>query len=241
MSSQASSSSTHPFFEVRPTLLISHSGDTAPTVAGGTLTAFKRAHDLGFRAFQVDVVAGPDGSLLSIHAVFGRKRRLERCSLDQARERAGADVPTLAELFERFPSARWNIEFKSTRCVGALMDHIRSHPRHDLLCVSGPFHRRALRRLRRQFPDVATNAALVEGALLGVPLLPRHTAGPVGIQLFAPLAVGPIVRWNTRNGRSVQAWTVNDADRLATLRKRGVSGFIVDDYEAVADAASADV
>ena len=201
------------------------------------MTAYRRAADLGFSVFQVDIVAVADDELLSMHAVVGRKLALERGSLAAARDRAGSDVPTLTELFAAFPDARWNIELKSTRCEAPLTAMLAAHPRRDLLCISAPFHTRVLRRLRARFDDLATNASLLEGALTGFNLLPRcrDRAGD-GVQLMARFASASVIRWNLRRGRVVHAWTVNDPVRAQTLVGRGVTGLVIDDFAAVSTA-----
>ena len=216
-------------------LLISHGGDTASGAVSGTWTAYRRAHELGFRAFQVDVVPAAEGSLLSKHAVFGRAPRLEAGPLEAVRDRLD-DVPTLSELMSAYPDVRWNIELKSARCEPRLVELIDCHPARHQLCISAPFHTRVLRRLRRRFPGLSTNASLLEGALVGVALQPWRTCTADGVQLFSRLASERIVRHNVRRGLAVQAWTVNDGAEAHRLADRGVAGLIVDDVVAVADA-----
>ncbi|MFN3255814.1 MAG: glycerophosphodiester phosphodiesterase [Ilumatobacter sp.] len=216
-------------------LLISHGGDTASGAVSGTWTAYRRAHELGFRAFQVDVVPAADGALLSMHAVFGRTPRLESGTLEAVRARLD-DVPTLSELIAAYPDARWNIELKSARCEQRLVELIELHPARHLLCISAPFHTRVLRRLRRRFPDLSTNASLLEGALIGVALQPWRTCSADGVQVFSKLASGRVVNHHVRRGRAVQVWTVNDGAEASRLVDRGVVALIVDDYLAVAGA-----
>lgn len=224
------------FSSGQPLMLISHAGDTASGAEPGTMTAYQRAYDLGFRAFQVDIVSAPDNTLLSMHAVFGRKFGFATKSLDEVRTSAGSDVPTLSELFAAFGDVRWNIEVKSTQCEPALRKLIADFPQIEKLCISAPFHTRLLRRLRRESPDLATNASLLEGALFGINLLPWRRRSAPGIQLFLPIARRFIVRRNVRRGQVVHVWTVNDAAVARRLHGFGVSGLVVDDYESVAGA-----
>ncbi|BAN01051.1 glycerophosphodiester phosphodiesterase family protein [Ilumatobacter coccineus] len=227
----------HPFFEcAEPLMLVSHAGDTASGASSGSMTAYRRAAELGFRAFQVDVVAAPDDTLLSMHAVFGRKRGFLSGTLADTRELAGADVPTLSELFAEFPEARWNIELKSVQCEDALVALIERYPHRERLCVSAPFHTRVLRRLRRRFPDLATNASLLEGALIGFDLVFWRRRAAQGVQLFAPIARGWVIRRNVQRGVAVHVWTVNDAAAARAFRAAGATGLVVDDYAAVAPA-----
>lgn len=226
------------FASEQPLMLISHAGDTASGAESGSMTAYQRAYDLGFRAFQVDVVSAPDNTLLSMHAVFGRKLGFATKTLGEVRSAVGSDVPTLSELLAAFPGVRWNIEVKSTQCEPALRALIADFPQIEKLCISAPFHTRLLRRLRRESPDLATNASLLEGALIGVNLLPWRRRSAPGIQLFLPIARRFIIQRNLRRGQVVHVWTVNDAAAARRLHGFGVSGLVVDDYESVADAVS---
>ena len=225
----------HPFYaDVDAVMLLTHAGDTASGARSGSLTAYERAYELGFRIFQVDVVAVAEDELLSMHSVFGRKRRLESGELSAARAAAGDDVPTLRELMERFTDVRWNVELKSVRCIDPLVVVLTELPDRRSVCVSAPFHTRLLRRLRRRFPDLATNTSLLEGALCGRNLLPWRQVDADGVQLFRWFATPGVVRRHTMAGRGVQAWPVDDLTTARRLRRRGVSGFIVNDYAAVA-------
>ncbi|RMH69523.1 MAG: glycerophosphodiester phosphodiesterase [Actinomyces sp.] len=212
--------------------LISHAGATGAGDPPGTLSAYRRALAHGFRWIQVDLVPVAGGELLSMHAVTGRRRRLERLDREELRRRA-PDHPTLTELLEALPDALVNLEIKSRRAEPALvavLDRLVAAGRGDRVLVSAPFHRGLLRRIRRRYAGrIATCASLLEGALIGVPLVPCGTPAPRVVQLWWPVALVPgLVGHLDRRGRKVEVWTVNGGWRLRHLVRRGVEGILTD-------------
>src|SRR5205085_9073975 len=101
-----------------------------PDIEGleNTLQAFRHAVDLGYGYLETDVHVTRDGVLLAFHDTV----------LDRVTDRTGAiadttyaevqlalingsdPVPTLAELFDSFPTARFNIDLKAAGAVTAL-------------------------------------------------------------------------------------------------------------------------
>jgi len=93
-----------------------------------TLAAFRHADQLGYGYLETDVHATSDGALLAFHdAVLDRvtdlKGRIESLTLAEVGEAliGGRErVPTLARLFEEFPTARFNIDIKASAAVPLL-------------------------------------------------------------------------------------------------------------------------
>ena len=119
----------------RGVLAFAHRGGAYhPEIEGleNTLAAFRHAVDLGYRYLETDVHATRDGVLLAFHdsvldRVTDRAARSpgstptrSRSALIGGRER----VPTLAELFDEFPDARFNIDIKAAGAVRPLADFI---------------------------------------------------------------------------------------------------------------------
>jgi glycerophosphoryl diester phosphodiesterase len=226
------------FFEdqLQP-IAISHSGFEPKNQRDGSPDAFVAAVDAGFRCIQVDVVtATPSAKLVSRHAVFGRVRRFERLSESELK---ALGYPTLDDLFadQRFVDVWWNIETKSMKTLPALrslLAHLEQTGRIDRFCISAPFHSRLLRRLRVEFPALATNASLLEGALVGYRLTPRPPLRVEGIQLFYPVArFRAITDRQARKGRLVQVYVVNRADTAAQFLASKVGAIITDDAAVV--------
>ena len=105
-------------------------GATHPDIAGleNTVHAFRHAHELGYAYLETDVHVTLDGVLLAFHdtvldRVTDRTGSISattyaevQAALIGGRER----VPTLAELVDAFPDARFNIDLKSGGAVAAL-------------------------------------------------------------------------------------------------------------------------
>src|SRR5262249_46310276 len=120
-----------------------------------TLAAFRHAADLGYRYLETDVHVTRDGVLLAFHdsvldRVTDRTGELASLTLAEVREAlvAGREaVPTLAELFDACPDARFNIDLKSEGAVPALADFLAARDAWDRVLV-GSFSARRTARFR---------------------------------------------------------------------------------------------
>lgn len=228
----------HPYFDPDgPPLAISHAGDTDHGDPAGSLAAYRRAAEQGFRWFQVDVVAIGEGQLVSQHAVFGRRRAWEGLDPEAVGEIVGHPVPTLVDLIEAFPDGHWNIEVKSTAVLPGLLDVLGAPGVLDRVCVSAPFHRSISRRLRDEFGErVCLCAPLVDGGLIGLPLTGWHRIRHDAVQVWSPLARS---RWLVGRVRSrgvgFQVWTVNRRRRARRLLAWDVTALITDRHALIAD------
>jgi glycerophosphoryl diester phosphodiesterase len=146
-------------------------------------------------------------------------------------------VPTLAELFDALPRARFNIDLKADGAVRPLADFVTVREVHDRVLV-GSFSRTRLREFRRLTGGrVPTSAAPVEVAafwLLPGRLADRATGGQVAV-LQVPHRRGPVtiasralVRRAHATGKHVHVWTIDDADEMRALLDRGVDGLMTD-------------
>lgn len=228
----------HPFFAADPgPLLMSHSGDNSKGAKPGSLAAYQCAWDRGFRCFQIDVVALADGTLLSSHAITGRKRKWESLTLQQLRQR-NSEVETVDEIVAALPDSRWNLEIKSAYCAPALTAFLRRQPLPlDRYLISSPFRTSILLALRREFgTDLALAVALVDGGLLGYRLWPRKRYGDA-VQLWFPIA-----RWSKimaaarKAGWNVQVWSLNSRNQIERHLALGANGVITDRHDMAIEA-----
>jgi glycerophosphoryl diester phosphodiesterase len=223
-------------------------GATHPDIAGleNTVHAFRHAHQLGYAYLETDVHVTSDGVLLAFHdtvldrvtdrtgSISGTTYAEVRAALIGGRER----VPTLAELVDAFPDARFNIDLKSGGAVAALAAFVEERGLHDRVLV-GSFSRRRLQEFRRLTRGrVPTSAAPLEvAAFLLVPsgrLADRLTGRQVAA-LQIPHRRGPLtvasrglVRRAHVAGKHVHVWTVDSPDEMRTLIDRGVDGLMTD-------------
>jgi glycerophosphoryl diester phosphodiesterase len=219
-----------------------------PEIEGleNTLAAFEHAVGLGYTYLETDVHATADGVLLAFHdsvldrvtghtGVVARMRYADvRAALIGGREQ----IPTLPELFERFPEARFNLDLKAGAAVEPVAALVRRTDAYDRVCV-GAFSERRIGRFRRLLDrPVATacappTVALARYAPAGrlVDRLVRHR----GLALQVPvrhrrlrIVTPAFVRRAHAAGKPVHVWTVDDPDEMRELLDMGVDGLITD-------------
>ncbi len=229
-----------------PVLAFAHRGGaTHPDLLGreNTMVAFRHAVALGYRYLETDVHLTRDGVLVAFHDLqlervtdgVGRVEDLDSTTLAGVRV-AGEPVPTLAELVDAFPGARFNLDLKADAAVEPLAAFVRERALSDRVLV-GSFSLRRLRRFRRLAgPRVPTGASPAEVAAYVV--LPGRLAralAPHTAALQVPHRVGPVTVASARllrraraSGVHVHVWTVDDPAEMTQLLDRGVDGLMTD-------------
>ena len=238
-----------------PVIAFAHRGGAYhPEVEGleNTLAAFRHAVSLGYRHLETDVHVTRDGVLLAFHdsvldRVTDRRGEIAALTLAEVREAlvAGREaVPTLAELFDAFPDARFNIDLKSEGAVSALAELIAERDAWDRVLV-GSFSPRRTARFRSltggRVPTCATPAEIA-----AFRVLPRRLADLVTRSRFQAFQVPHKRKWFTvvtpgfvrrahAAGRQVHVWTIDDAAEMNTLLDRGVDGIFTDRTDILRD------
>jgi glycerophosphoryl diester phosphodiesterase len=244
-----------PYFDHPLPLPMAHRGGAlyGPNVGlENSLMAFANAVELGYRYLETDVHATRDGVVYAFHdrtldrVTDGAGRIAELSSSDVSRARiAGREpIPTLAELFEELPEARFNVDVKEDSAVDAVVRLIERTKTHDRVCIAA-FSTRRIRRLRRRLgPRVATSMGTAEVAAMRSPLpaLRWHAVEGGAVCLQVPQRAGLVtvttrrfVREAHRHGLQVHVWTVNSADEMTALLDLGVDGIITDRIDALRD------
>ena len=155
-------------------------------------------------------------------------------------------VPTLAELFDEFPDARFNIDIKSPARVRPLADFIATRGAHDRVLV-GSFSAPGCASSAGS-PGAGSPPARTRRELVGVPAVPsarladRLTRGrPAAPADPAPdprqVAVGHrgLVRRAHAAGKHVHVWTIDDPDEMQVLLDLGVDGLMTDRTDILRD------
>jgi glycerophosphoryl diester phosphodiesterase len=212
-----------------------------------TLHAFTQAADLGYRYLETDVHATADGVLIAFH-----DDRLDRVTdgaglvaaqlwddVRHARIGGQDPVPTLAELFERFPEHRFNIDIKAPGAVRPLAAIIEEFSAHDRVCV-GSFGPDRIRDFRRFMGSRVATAVGPPGVAFArfAPILQRLLDDP-GVVLQIPArwpVAGRSARIVTRGlirrahaaGKLVHVWTIDRAEDMHELIDLGVDGLVSD-------------
>ncbi|GAB3715116.1 glycerophosphodiester phosphodiesterase [Mariniluteicoccus flavus] len=219
-----------------------------------TVHAFGQAVALGYRWLETDVHATADGRLVAFH-----DDRLDRvtdrtgliadlpwAALEGVRIGGRDAIPTLDELFETFPDARFNIDIKAPGAVEPLVAAINAHRAHDRVCV-GSFGLDRITAFRRRMGDqVPTSVTGVGVAWTSfVPVVPAY-ANDAGVAFQMPVSqrvAGRDVRLVTPGlisrahaaGKVVQVWTIDDAAEMHELIDLGVDGLITDRVDTLRD------
>ena len=235
--------SRHGFLDHELPLAIAHrgGGEEAPE---NTVAAFEAAVRMGYTHLETDAHLTADGVLVAFHDEHldrvtdgqGAVADLPWSEVQQARIGGTEPVPTIDELFERFPDTFFNLDPKVDHAVVALAAAIRRHRAEDRVCI-GAFSDRRLRRMRALFGGrICTAAAPKEIAgVLGALRLRRSPGGggwacmqvPLrhrGIEILTPA----LVRTVHALGRQVHVWTIDEPDEMHRLLDMGVDGIMTD-------------
>jgi len=226
-----------------------------PEIEGleNTLAAFKHAVSLGYDYLETDVHVTSDGVLLAFHdAVLARATDLEgviaELTFEEVRKAlvgGREQVPTLAQLFDEFPRARFNIDLKSEGAAQALAEFIAERDAWDRVLV-GSFSGSRLTEFRRRTGHrVPTSASPVEVAIFRVVPSARLadwlTRGRVAA-LQIPhrrgrwtIATPGLVRRAHASGKHVHVWTIDEPEEMRLLLDRGVDGLFTDRTDLLKD------
>lgn len=252
----------HAFFEAEDarTQVIAHRGG-ARLRPENTLAAFAHALTLGADVLEMDVQPAADGAMVLMH-----DRTVERTTdgrglvasltLEELRKLdagynwspdggrtypfrgKGIRVPTLEEVFARFPAARMNIEMKYAeptvaRSLCALVR--RSGMGQQVLVAS--MNGTVVTAFREACPEVATSMSRGEAYLffylqlfsLDAAYTPPVRAVQVPYRLGEKVvATADFIAAAHRRELKVHVWTVNEAARMKELIGIGVDGIITD-------------
>lgn len=244
------------FFDSLPDdrpVVIAHRGG-ADLWPENTVEAFAGAVALGSDVLEMDVFFTADRVPVVIHdetvdrTTNGRGpiesfTLAELQQLDAAVEfpnlvGTGIVVPTVEEVFAAFPGVPMIVEIKPNDLF--LADEvIRLVSRYDRVDITllGSFHHDVLVHIRQADPRLATHMS--EGEiipfLVGSLLFSERLFSPPAPAVLVPPRSGPIpvltgrfIRAAQERGLFVAAWTINDAEEMATLLDRGVQGLITD-------------
>jgi glycerophosphoryl diester phosphodiesterase len=226
-----------------------------PEIEGleNTLAAFKHAVALGYDYLETDVHVTADGVLLAFHdsvldRVTDQKGSISELKFEEVRRAlvgGREQVPTLAQLFDEFPEARFNVDLKSDGAAAALAEFVAEREAWDRLLV-GSFSRRRLREFRKltqgRVPTSATPLDVVLFRFLPSGRLADRLTGRRVAALQIPhrqgrltIASRGLVRRAHAAGRPVHVWTVDDPDEMRELLDRGVDGIFTDRTDVLKD------
>ncbi len=241
-----------PFFKncKRPVEVIAHRGGGGEW-PGETVYAFKQALAAGVDVLEMDVHRTRDGALVLMHnktvdRTTNGTGAIKDLDLEYIRTLDAADtwpllrgqdirVAELADVFERFPGVRMNIEIKqkSPSLVADLCKLIIDRNKQDeVLIACGWDH--VLQEFREMCPQVATSASVLEiaefeiGNGLSLELPTNADAIQWSSKAIIPLITADFVKHARNLNLKVHGWTVNEHEEMWRLIELGVDGIITD-------------
>lgn len=246
--------------KINKVLVIAHRGGKG-IAPENTLAAFQKSFDLGVDVLELDIHAGKDGELVVIHdksvdrttdgkGLVADKTPAEIQALDAGFRWTndggktfpfrgkGIKIPTLREVFERFPDIQINIEPKhdTPSPVKPLCDLIREFKRSDSVIV-GSFNDEILEDFRTNCKEVATSASPseVSGFLARYEVGLSDNYSPKMQALQVPPNLGRLkivtkeyVKAAHEQNLDVHVWTINKPEEMKLLIDIGVDGIMTD-------------
>jgi glycerophosphoryl diester phosphodiesterase len=226
--------------------------------------AFEKAFEIGADVLEMDAHITKDRQIVLMHdeevdRTTDGSGRIEDMTLDQLRQLdaaykwsndggktfpyrgQGIQIPTLEELFQKFPQMRYVIEIKLTQnpIDRPLCDLIRQQNMQDNVLIAS-FHDEAMRNFRETCPEIATSASRTEVrnfVLLGKAFLSGFIAPQYqSIQppydpkesMNIPIMTRRFVREAHAKNVKVEPWTVDDPELMKQYIAWGVDGIMTD-------------
>lgn len=237
-----------PYFD-RPFAAFAHRGGSLLADNVGrenTLAAFQAAVNLGYTYLETDVHATRDGTLLAFHDHtldrvtdrFGEIAELPWSAVCRAHV-GGEQIPTMDELFETFPKARFNIDLKAAGAVEPLANVLERHNAYDRVCVAS-FSDARLARFRRIVGGaVATSTSPSTVLLFAKARWATRLFDTPGYALQIPVSTTIAGRQITlvtprliaaahAAGKLVHVWTIDEPQEMQRLIDLGVDGIMSD-------------
>ncbi len=241
-----SDATRHPFLDHPGPLAFAHRGGAADGLEN-TMTAFRRAVDLGYRYLETDVHATSDGVLVAFHDATldrvtdarGRIAALPWSRVREARVGGREPLPLFEELLEAFPAARFNVDVKAPEAIAPLVAAVRRADAFDRVCV-GSFSQARIARVRALAgPRLATSLGTRGVAALRLASYGRGRPGaPAAVCVQVPVRSHGVRVVDRRfvtaahaRGLQVHVWTVNDRATMSELLDLGVDGIMTDHIE----------
>ncbi len=249
--------------DVQRPLVIAHQGGDG-VWPGDTMFAFENAVAIGADVLEMDAHITKDGRIVLMHdedvdRTTDGTGLIEDMNLDELKQldaaydwstdagrtfpyrQQGIQVPTLDELFEKFPGMRYVIEIKLTEIPieKPLCDLIRTHGMQDNVMIAS-FHDEAMQNFRETCPEVATSASrgevtsfvLLGKVFLSGLIVPEYESiqppyDPSESKNI-PIMTKRFIREAHAKNLAVEPWTVNDPELMRQYIEWGADGIMTD-------------
>ena len=247
--------------DFRRPLVIAHQGGDG-VWPGDTMFAFEQAVEIGADVLEMDAHITKDGRIVLMHdekvdRTTDGTGLIEDLTLEELKQfdaaydwsndegktfpyrGQGIQVPTLDELFQKFPQMRYVIEIKLTEnpIDKPLCDLIRKYDMQDNVMIAS-FHDVAMQNFRQACPEVATSASrgeVTRFVILGKIFLsglitPQYESiqppyDPAESKNI-PIMTKRFIREAHAKNLAVEPWTVNDPALMKQYIEWGVDGIM---------------
>lgn len=253
---------THPYFVQtnKHLLVIAHRGG-AGIFPENTLYAFQQSWKLGVDVLETDVRETADGKLVLLHDKTVNRTtegegEVSQLTLEAVKKlNAGfrfskdngqtfpfreqkVPIPTLDEVFEALPDARFNIEIKqeSPTVAKSLCNLIRERKMTEKVVIAS-FSQKNLDEFRAECKEVATSASTPEitkflalqKSGLGESFSPQMSALQTSEKFGAlQIVTKDFIESAHKLNLQVHVWTINKPEDMQRLIELGVDGIMTD-------------
>ncbi len=220
--------------------VIAHRGASAE-IPGNTISAFKKAIEIGADMIELDVHASKDGHLVVIHdftvdETTNGTGAVAELTLKELKELVVEDVEKIPTLEEVFKLAKGkidiNVEIKAEGIEEKVVELIRDYKLEKNVLISS-FNLPAIKKIKEIAPELKT-AALISTPVEDIlNVLKEYNAD--GVNPFFVMVNEDFVEEIHNAGYILYPWTVDDEDMMQYLIELGVDGIITDVPEILID------
>ena len=226
---------------MQPWIGIAHRGASG-TAPENTLTAFKKAIDIGVDAVELDLHGTADGEVVAIHDTALDRTTDHSGQVNQtalktikeadaggwfASEFVGERVPTLVEALECIAKQTIAVlEIKDPSIAAAVVSKIHETRTRDLTVIIS-FHTAVLQTVRSLEPRIPTGWLIGNHTNHVSPLELCQQLGTLGSNLLNVnhrLITAEFAYEIQRRGIALWCWTVDDLVRMREMKALGVQG-----------------
>lgn len=205
---------------------------------------------MGYQCLETDVQTSADGTPYAFHdATLERLTRDKRqiadlgdAEISDLRIEDRHPIPKLADLFEAFPNALFNLDPKTWSAIQPMADLIKSTAKQQQVCIGSFSGRRINAVLKALGPDICHSIGTAEAAKFylatqsGIKIRTKAHCIQFPVKYYGvPLITRRVVDFAHRIGLKVHVWTVNDAETIRHLIDLGVDGIMSDECHLLKD------
>ena len=238
-------------FDTDKPRIFAHRGLALDSVGGpldeNTLPAFARALEVGAHYIESDIQVTADGVPVLFHdtdlkRVAGIDAPVQSLSVSEIqalRLENGGQIPTLVEALQQFPTARFNLDFKSVASIFAGTREIQHLGAAGRVMVASFSDARRM-AAKSKLPGVASSAGssrvlqAVIGSSLRLPIVTGISLDGVDA-LQIPTHFGALrldskcfIKSVQKAGVEVHFWTINNPAEMKRLIALGANGIVTD-------------